>query len=128
MRTLRRNQPLIDCWFDFLPPGQQETAQALHAAILQAVPQADLVVRSGNLYYTAGEEFVLALAPHRTHVHLQVLTGGEPSPAFPHLTRSGKTLMWRFKHGDPIDAAAVSRLAMVAFSVVRVPARHHART
>ena len=79
---------------------------------------AEMLVRSGNLHYGNAHEHVIVLAPHRTHVHLQVLVAAEPSPAFPELVRSGKGLMWRFKLGEPVDAAAVQRLAAVLFSMV----------
>jgi hypothetical protein len=123
MRGIRRLPALVDSWFDLLPADQRETAQALHAAIMSAEPQADMLVRSGNLFYGLIHDYGLALAPQRTHVHLQVLTGGEPSPAFPDLVRAGKGLQWRFKLGEPIDAAGVSRLAMVIFSLLRATAR-----
>ncbi|MBL8329172.1 MAG: DUF1801 domain-containing protein [Rubrivivax sp.] len=120
MRNLRSLPALVDSWFDLLPANQRETALALHAAILKSAPQADLLVRSGNLFYGANHEYALALVPHRTHIHLQVLTGGEPSPAFPELQRAGKGLMWRFRLGDPVDAASVSRLSTIIFSLLRV--------
>ena len=123
MRGIRRLPALVDSWFDLLPADQRETSRALHAAIMSAEPQADMLVRSGNLFYGLGHEYGLALVPHRTHVHLQVLTGGEPSPAFPDLVRSGKGLMWRFKLGDPVEAALVSRLSLVIFSLLRATAR-----
>lgn len=118
MRGPRRLPALVDAWFDLLPDNQRETAQRLHAAILAAVPQAEMLVRSGNLYYGRHHDHVIALAPHRTHVHLQVLVAAEPSPAFPELVRSGKGLMWRFKLGDPIDSATVQRLAAIVFSLL----------
>jgi hypothetical protein len=123
MRGFRRLPALVDSWFDLLPANQRETAHRLHGAILAAEPQAETLVRSGNLFYGLGHDFGLALAPHRTHVHLQVLTGGEPSPAFPDLVRSGKGLLWRFKLGDAVDAAAVGRLAVVVFSQLRAGVR-----
>lgn len=118
MRGPRRLPALVDAWFDLLPDNQRETAQRLHAAILSAVPQAELLVRSGNLFYGVGANFGLALAPHRTHVHLQVLTGGEPSPAFPDLVRAGKGLIWRVKLGESFDEPRVQRLAAVVFSLL----------
>jgi hypothetical protein len=121
MRGPKRLPALVDAWFDLLPDNQRETSQHLHNAIMQAAPQADLLVRSGNLFYGVGHEHVLALAPHRTHVHLQVLSFAQPSPAFPELVPAGKGLMWRFKLGDPVDAARVSRLAGIIFSMLRVP-------
>jgi hypothetical protein len=119
VRSFRRNQALVDSWFDLLPADQRETARTLHDAIVAAAPQAEQLVRSGNLFYGLGHEQVLALAPHRSHIHLQVLTGGEPSPAFPELQRAGKGLLWRFKLGEPVDPGAVGRLATVLFSAAR---------
>ena len=123
MRGLRRLPALVDSWFDLLPANQRETALMLHGAILSAEPQAEILVRSGNLFYGLGHDFGLALAPHRTHIHLQVLTGGEPSPAFPDLVRSGKGLLWRFKLGDAVDAPGVARLSIVVFSQLRAGLR-----
>ena len=119
MRGFRRNPALVDTWFDLMPDTQRETAQALHAAIMAAAPRAELEVRSGNLYYGVGHEHALALAPHRTHVHLQVLVGAEPSAAFPELVRNGKGLMWRFRLGEPIDAASVKRLAAIVLGLLQ---------
>lgn len=118
MRGPRRLPALVDAWFDLLPDNQRETSQQLHSAILAAAPSAEMLVRSGNLHYGNAHEHVIVLAPHRTHVHLQVLVAAEPSPAFPELVRSGKGLMWRFKLGEPVDATAVQRLAAVLFSMV----------
>jgi hypothetical protein len=128
MRGPKRLPALVDAWFDLLPGNQRETALQLHNAIIQEAPNADLLVRSGNLFYGVGHEQVLAIAPHRTHVHLQVLTFAKPSPAFPELVPSGKGLMWRFKLGDAVDAAAVTRLTTIIFSMLRLqgatPERH----
>ncbi len=127
MRGFRRNPALVDTWFDLLPEMQRETALALHAALTAAVPRADLEVRSGNLYYGSGHEHALALSPHRTHIHLLVMVGAEPSAAFPELVRAGKGLMWRFKLGEPVDVPAVKRLAAVCFSLLQLSPSHEPR-
>jgi hypothetical protein len=119
MRGPKRLPALVDTWFDLLPGNQRETALQLHNAILPAAPSADLLVRSGNLFYGLGNEPLLAVAPHRTHVHLQVLSFATPSPAFPELVPAGKGLMWRFKLGELIDEPAVKRLAAVVFSMAQ---------
>ena len=123
MRGPKRLPALVDAWFDLLPGDQRETALQIHNAILPAAPNADLLVRSGNLFYGNGNEHLLVIAPHRTHVHLQVLTFAQPSPAFPELLPAGKGLMWRFKFGELIDAAAVQRLATVVYSVAQMHQR-----
>lgn len=120
MRGPKRLPALVDAWFDLLPGNQRETSLQLHNAIIQAAPNAELLVRSGNLFYGAGNEHVLAIAPHRSHVHLQVLTFAKPSPAFPELVPAGKGLMWRFKLGEQIDAPAVTRLTHIIFSMLRL--------
>jgi hypothetical protein len=127
MRASRSPPSLVGAWFDLLPDHQRPTAQALHRTILDAVPQAELLVRSGNLYYGLGHQHALALAPHRAYIHLLVLAGGEPSPAFPHLVRAGKGLLWRFRLGEPVDSAGVGRLAMVCFELMQPigPDAHH---
>lgn len=127
MRGPKRLPALVDAWFDLLPGDQRETALQLHNAIMPSAPHADLLVRSGNLFYGVGSEHLMALAPHRTHVHLQVLTFGKPSPAFPELLPAGKGLMWRFKLGEPVDSAAVTRLTAIIFSMVRAPGVASAR-
>jgi hypothetical protein len=119
MRGMRRLPALVDSWFDLLPEDQRATALALHGAILAGAPQAEMLVRSGNLFYGWAHEQVLALAPHRTHVHLQVLSAAEPSPAFPELVRAGKGLNWRFRLGEPVDEAGVQRLTTVLFSMLQ---------
>jgi hypothetical protein len=127
MRGPKRLPALVDAWFDLLPGDQRETALQLHNAIVPSAPHADLLVRSGNLFYGVGTEHLMALAPHRTHVHLQVLTFGKPSPAFPELVPAGKGLMWRFKLGEAVDVAAVARLAAIIFSMARAPGVASAR-
>ena len=118
MRASHSQPALVGAWFDLLPANQRATALDLHRAILNGVPHAELLVRSGNLYYGVGHQHVLALAPHRLFIHLQVLAGGEPSQAFPELVKAGNGLLWRFRLGYPVDGPAVARLALVCFSLV----------
>ncbi len=128
MRSSRSAPALVGAWFDLLPANQRVTALQLHRAILGAVPQAELLVRSGNLFYGLGHQHALALAPHRAHIHLQVLAGGEPTPAIPELVRAGKGLLWRFRLGEAVDTVTVGRLATVCFGLLQVSAAQDPQT
>ncbi len=109
MRGLRRSGPLVASWFELLPPNQQPTARALHKVIMAEAPQFDLAVRSGNLAYALAGRFALVLAPHRTHIHLQLMRWEALAASFPELDASARG-QWRVRLGQPVDEALVRRL------------------
>ena len=72
LRRPRLAAPLVQSWFELLPANQQDTARTLHAQIMAHAPQLGLSVRSGHLVYALDSGFVMALQPHRHHLHLQI--------------------------------------------------------
>ena len=112
----RLTLPLVESWFDLQPPAPQATARALHALVQSVAPQLDMAVRSGCLVYLVGREHVLAIAPHRTHMCLQVFDGAGLAERFPQLEGHAKGMrQLRVRHGHPFDgdiARAVVRAAV----------------
>jgi len=123
MLTRRRlTQPLVEAWFDLLPAGQQPLARELHLAILALAPGLDQTVRSGHLIYGIERQHVLALAPHRQHLHLQVFAGSALVARFPMLEGTGPGLrQLRLRYAQPVDMALVH--AIVAAAAQAAPAR-----
>jgi hypothetical protein len=123
MLTRRRlTQPLVEAWFDLLPAGQQPLARELHAAILALAPGLDQTVRSGHLVYGIERQHVLALAPHRQHLHLQVFAGSALAVRFPALEGAGPGLrQLRLRYAQPVDMDMVR--AIVAAAAQSAPVR-----
>jgi len=68
-------------------------------------------VRSGSLVYAFDRVHRLALAPHRTHLHLQVFEGVDLGHLVPELEASSKgQRQLRLRHGHPVDEALVRRV------------------
>ena len=72
MRPGTRSKALISAWMDFLPPAQREVAHALRTLVREAEPELAEVVRWGQLVFLWGGSPLLAIAPHKAHVNLQV--------------------------------------------------------
>lgn len=111
----RLTLPLVESWFDLQSVAPRETARALHAVILAVAPDLDMAVRSGSLVYIVDRIHVLALAPHRQHMHLQIFDGAALVDRFPQLDGSAKGLrQLRLRHGQPFDEALVRELVQSA--------------
>ena len=107
--------PLVEAWFDLLPANQQTNARALHAMILAIQPDLTLFVRSGHLVYGLERLHILALAPHRLHLHLQLFAGASMTAQFPMLEGTGPVLrQLRIRHGQAFDTALVKGLVEAA--------------
>ena len=107
----RLTQPLVESWFDLQSPVPQATARAVHAVVTATAPRLEPAVRSGNLVYMLDRVHVLALAPHRTHLHLQVFESADLAERLPELEGAAKGLrQWRLRHGQPVDEAQVQRV------------------
>lgn len=120
MRHLMRSAALIDAWFDMLPPVQRGAAQRLHDLVRAAGPELVREVKWGNLLFTHSGTHALAIAPHKTHVHLQVFRGFALAEQFPELEGSGKTprhLKWRYS--QPIDEELVSDVVRATVVLMR---------
>lgn len=111
----RLTLPLAEAWFDLQAPAPQATARALHAVVMAAAPRLDLAVRSGTLVYALDRVHVLALAPHRTHLHLQVFDGTGLGQSLPELEGPAKGMrQLRVRHGQPFDEDLVRRVVLAA--------------
>ncbi|MBI5271914.1 MAG: DUF1801 domain-containing protein [Burkholderiales bacterium] len=81
MRAGTRSKALVGAWLDFQPPAQREVAQALRAAVREVEPELGEAIRWGQLVFLWGGSPLLAIAPHRGHVNLQVFNGHQLSDA-----------------------------------------------
>ncbi len=111
MRGYRRNTALIESWFELLPLQQQANARALHTLVQSTAPELETTVRGGSLVYAHRGLHVLALAPYRTHIHVQVFRSGPLLMRFPELEGSGRALrQLRVRHGQQFDTLLIESL------------------
>jgi hypothetical protein len=111
MRGQRQLPALIEAWFDLLPPQQQPNARALHELVRRTAPALDGAVRGGSLVYSLHGTHVMALAPFRTHMHVQVFHAGSLVERFPELDGTGRGLrQLRLRHGQRFDELLVESL------------------
>ena len=75
MRSAIRPKALISAWFDFQPPAARALAEQLQQAVRAAAPDLTETVKWGNLVFQLDGAAVLAIAPHKAHVNLQVFNG-----------------------------------------------------
>lgn len=114
----RLTLPLVESWFELQGPAPQATARALHAEVLAVAPELDMAVRSGSLVYIAERVHVMALAPHRLHMHLQIFDGAPLVARFPMLEGNAKGLrQLRLRHGQAFDAELVRELVRDALAL-----------
>ena len=124
MRKAQQTRSLVAAWFDFLAPGEAPFAQALHKAIRAAVPEFTEVIRQGNLLLSLNGEPVLAIAPGRDEVQLQVFNGVELEDELGPLEGVGRRQRaLRFDAAHPVDADRVGRIARAGAGLAR---RHQA--
>jgi hypothetical protein len=118
MRASTRSKALVSAWFDFQPPAQREVAQALRAAVREAEPELLEIIRWGQLVFVWAGSPVLAIAPHRAHVNLQIFNGHLLPPGIAPLEGVGRgTRSFRCRLHQPVDVVQVQMLA--AASVAR---------
>jgi hypothetical protein len=102
---------MVQSWFELLPANQQETARLMHAEVMVGAPQLDACVRSGHLVYALDSGFVMALQPHRQHLHLQVFHAAGMVAQFPQLEGTAKgPRQLRIRYGQAVDEDLVHRL------------------
>jgi hypothetical protein len=107
----RLTLPLVESWFDLQPAAPQATARALHAVVLSVAPDLDMAVRSGSLVYIVERVHVMAIAPHRAQMHLQIFDGAALSAEFHELEGTAKGLrQLRLRHGQPFNEELIRRL------------------
>lgn len=120
MRAGPRSKALVSAWLDFQPPAQREVARALRAAVRDAAPDLVEVVRWGQLICLHAGQPLLAIAPHRNHVNLQVFNGHLLPEGLAPLEGSGRGVRsLKCRLHQPVDVVAVQMV--VAASVARAP-------
>lgn len=120
MRTGPRSKALIAAWLDFQPAGQREVAQALRAAVREAEPGLDEIVRWGQLVFVWAGAPLMAIAPHRSHVNLQIFNGHALPDGLALLEGNGRgARSFKCRLNQPVDVVQVQML--VAASVARAP-------
>ncbi len=124
MRRPKRPAPLVDAWFDLLPPAQQPLARLLHGMVLDAAPQLVPAVRWGTLVYLGVGSALLTLAPQRTHLRLHVAQGAALAARFPELEGASPTARWlRLGYDDPVDRDLLRDLVHAAAALDTRPSR-----
>ena len=122
MRTLLRPAAIVDAWFDMLPPGHAPTIQALRAAILEAGPELQQVVKWGNLVFTHHGTHAFAIVPHKSHANLQVFRGALMEAQFPELEGGGRgPRVLKVRYGHPIDEDLVHEIVRIGLSLMHLP-------
>lgn len=122
MRHLVRSAALIEAWFDMLPPPQQPSARALQAVVLRAAPSLGQAVKWGNLVFTVNHFHALAIAPYKTHVHLQVFRGASLLQQFPMLEGTGRGLRHlKWRYSQPLDEGLITDLVLATVAVMQQP-------
>lgn len=116
MRGHRQHAALVESWFELLPAQQEPGARAVHAVVMRAAPGLEVTVRGGSLVYAVHGVHAMALAPFRTHLHLQVFRGAGLAERFPELDGTRGMRQLRVRHGQQIDELLVDALTRAAVS------------
>lgn len=120
MRTGPRSKALVSAWLDFQPEAQRQVAQALRTAVRDAEPALSEIVRWGQLVFVWAGSPLLAIAPHRGHVNLQIFNGHLLPADLGPLEGSGRgARSYKCRLNQPVDVVQVQML--VAASVARAP-------
>jgi len=120
MRKAQQTRSLVAAWFDFLPPDDLATAQAIHKAIRGVEPDLTEAIRQGNLLLSLHGEPLLGIAPGHHHVQLLIFNGHELEPVLGPLDGVAKRQRQvRFPSGRPVDAAQVEMIARVSVEQAR---------
>lgn len=120
MRHLVRSAALIEAWFDMLPPQQQPSARALQALVLRAAPSLGQAVKWGNLIFTVQHFHALAIAPYKSHVHLQVFRGAALVGRFPMLEGTGRGLRHlKWRYSQPLDEPLITDLVQATVQLMQ---------
>lgn len=120
MRHLVRSAALIEAWFDMLPPQQQPSARALQSLVLRAAPSLGQAVKWGNLIFTVHHFHALAIAPYKSHVHLQVFRGAALVGRFPMLEGTGRGLRHlKWRYSQPLDEALIADVVLATVQLMQ---------
>lgn len=118
MRRPLRTSPLVDAWFDLLPPVQQPLSRALHKLLLELGPQLMPAVKWGTMGYMQDESMVIALAPHRVNMQLQIAQGAQLQLRFPELEGTARMQRHlRLRWTKPMDEELVRDLVKATLAL-----------
>lgn len=111
MRNLAQTQPLVDAWFDFLPPAQRPIARILQTTLRGALPALTEQVRWGNLVFLMDTVPLVGLASHKNYMALQILLNVPLGQRFPQIETYGKgQKLLKNKPGVPVDEDLVAAI------------------
>ena len=120
MRSNGRSKALVSAWFDFQPEPVRAVAERLQQAVRAAEPELAETIKWGNLVYMLDGAAVLAIAPHKSHVNLQVFHGSELPPGLGPLEGAGRgPRSLRCRLNQPVDPVQVEMLAAAAVTMAR---------
>lgn len=117
MRNGPRSKALVSAWLDFQPTAQREVAQALRSAVREAAPELGEAVRWGQLVFLFDGTPLLAIAPHRAHVNLQVFNGHLLPANLVPLEGGGRgARSFKCRLHQPVDAVPVQMLVAASLA------------
>lgn len=120
MRPATRSKALISAWFDFQPAAARAVAEQLQQAVRAAAPELVESVKWGNLVYLLDGTVVLAIAPFKAHVNLQVFNGAQLPPGTVSLEGSGRgPRHLRCKLNQPVDPVQVEMLVSASVALAQ---------
>lgn len=120
MRSNPRSKALVEAWLDFQPEAQREVAGALRQAVRAAAPELTESLRWGQLVFLNEAGPLLAIAPHRTHVNLQVFNGHLLAPDLVALEGQGRGVRsYKCRLNQPVDAEQVHRLVAASLAAAQ---------
>jgi hypothetical protein len=117
MRSVWRPGPVISAWLELLPVAQAQALQHALQVLRRAAPLLEPEVKWGNLVLQLRGVPVLALAPARRSLQLQLFHGGALARQFPQLEGTGpgpRVLRWRL--GQASDDTLLAALAQAALA------------
>lgn len=120
MRSNGRSKALVSAWLDFQPPAVRAVAERLQQAVRASEPELAEAIKWGNLVYLLDGAAVLAIAPHKAHVNLQIFHGSELPPGLGPLEGAGRgPRSLRCRLNQPIDPVQVEMLVAAAVAMAR---------
>jgi hypothetical protein len=127
MRSPTRPRALVAAWFDFLAEGQKGLAESLRRIIRQAAPDASESVKWGNLVFGVDDMLLMAIVPHKAHVHLQLFNGSQLPPGLAPLEGQGRgSRQLRFRFHQAVDEAQVTAVVLACIELARSQASERA--
>lgn len=120
MRSNARSKALVSAWFDFQPEAVRSVALLLQQAVRAAEPELTETIKWGNLVYQWDGVAVLAIAPHKAHVNLQLFHGSELPPELGPLEGAGRgSRSLRCKLNQTVDPVQVEMLVAACVALAR---------